>query len=64
MNPRTVSIYRTIGKSCGFNLGDCLESYGGIQIWLNFQRGLGEELDAFTETPEDVSENIRETIGV
>lgn len=64
MNPRTVSIYRTIGRSCGFNLGDRLESYGGIQIWLNFQKGLGEILDEFTETPEDVGENIRETIGV
>jgi hypothetical protein len=64
MNSRTVGIYRSIGKSCGFNLGDHLESYGGIQIWLNFQRGVGETLDTFTETSEDVGENIRETIGV
>ncbi len=68
MNPRTIKFYRDIGNKCGFLLGQSLDTYGLLKVYINFSRG--EVFDVipnspieFTETTMDFSENIEETIG-
>ena len=68
MHAKTLKFYRDIGKKVGFNLGQPLDSYGNIQVKIDFAAGEvveieQEDLLGFKQTDVEISENILETIG-
>jgi hypothetical protein len=68
MHQKTLKTYREVGKKIGFNFGQSLDSYGNIQIRIDFARGELVEVEQedsleFAQTETDISGNILEKIG-
>ena len=68
MHQKTLKTYREVGKKIGFNFGQSLDSYGNIQIRIDFARGELVEIEQedsleFAQTETDISGNILEKIG-
>jgi hypothetical protein len=46
MHPRTVSLYKNIGRKFGFNLGDSIASMGTTLVAVDFAAGRVIEVDS------------------
>ena len=68
MHAKTLKFYRDTGKKLGFNFGQPLDSYGNLQIQIDFATGELVEVEqedflGLRQTDVDINENILETIG-